>query len=177
MNGSVYLQNNSMIRKIDDLGRIVIPKDLRKKLHISEGEDLELSLLDNAICLKKYSSLLEIKNQLSNIISTIERNLHIKAIITDRNEVLSSSFTTNDNKLLSIITNTIMDREHVIAKDIIKLNITQDLIIEGYISYYPIIVNSTEKGLLIFIADKNYSFIEPIIKLVTDIISIIIESS
>lgn len=46
-----------IIRRVDDLGRIVIPKEIRKQLHIREGEPLELFIDGTDIVWKKYSPL------------------------------------------------------------------------------------------------------------------------
>ena len=40
-------------RKVDELGRIVIPIEVRKKLGIKDGEHLEISIIDNKIVLEK----------------------------------------------------------------------------------------------------------------------------
>ena len=40
-------------RKIDELGRIVIPIEVRKKLEIKEGESLDISVIENKIILEK----------------------------------------------------------------------------------------------------------------------------
>ena len=43
-----------IIRRIDDLGRIVIPKEIRRSLAIKEGDPLEISFENNKICLERY---------------------------------------------------------------------------------------------------------------------------
>lgn len=43
-----------IIRRIDDLGRIVIPKEIRLKIGLREGDAMEIFLEDNRICLEKY---------------------------------------------------------------------------------------------------------------------------
>lgn len=45
-----------IIRRIDDLGRIVIPKEIRRSLAIKEGDPLEISLENNKICLERYQT-------------------------------------------------------------------------------------------------------------------------
>lgn len=50
----------NIIRRIDDIGRIVIPKEIRKKLNIEEGDPLEFWLdKDNNIILKKYQNTID----------------------------------------------------------------------------------------------------------------------
>ncbi len=45
-----------VLRKVDELGRIVIPIDVRKQLGIKEGETLEISIENNKVVLeKKYA--------------------------------------------------------------------------------------------------------------------------
>lgn len=45
-----------IIRKIDELGRIVIPKDVRDTLDLVAGDDLEISVKDNCVVLKKVGN-------------------------------------------------------------------------------------------------------------------------
>ena len=49
------MKTTGIIRRIDDLGRIVIPKELRKTLRIKNGESLEIFVDGEDIILKKYS--------------------------------------------------------------------------------------------------------------------------
>ena len=49
-----------IIRRIDDLGRIVIPKEMRRKLKINEGDPLEIYIIDDGILLKPYNGAHEI---------------------------------------------------------------------------------------------------------------------
>lgn len=48
------MQATGIVRRIDDLGRIVIPKELRRLFRIAEGDSLEVFTQDNMICFKKY---------------------------------------------------------------------------------------------------------------------------
>ena len=45
-----------IIRRVDDLGRIVIPKEIRRNLGIREGDPLEIFLHEDCICFKKYTN-------------------------------------------------------------------------------------------------------------------------
>ncbi len=44
-----------IVRRIDELGRIVIPKELRRILHIKEGDEMEIVALNEGVMLKKYN--------------------------------------------------------------------------------------------------------------------------
>lgn len=44
-----------IVRRIDDLGRVVIPKEIRRNLGIREGDPLEIFLHEDCVCFKKYS--------------------------------------------------------------------------------------------------------------------------
>lgn len=48
------MRATGIIRRIDDLGRIVIPKEIRKNLHIEEGDPLELFVDSDGLVLKPY---------------------------------------------------------------------------------------------------------------------------
>ena len=48
------MKATGIVRRIDDLGRIVIPKEIRRSMGIREGDAMEISLENNRICLEKY---------------------------------------------------------------------------------------------------------------------------
>ena len=50
------MKATGIVRRIDDLGRIVIPKEIRRSMGIREGDAMEISLENNRICLEKYST-------------------------------------------------------------------------------------------------------------------------
>lgn len=67
---------NSIIKKIDDLGRVAIPKEMRRQMHLSSFDELEIIYNNKEIVLKKHSpdfarELLEIKG---NLIEWAENN-------------------------------------------------------------------------------------------------------
>lgn len=52
------MKTTGIVRRIDELGRVVIPKELRRTMHIKEGEEMEVFVApDDTLVLKKYSAL------------------------------------------------------------------------------------------------------------------------
>ena len=49
------MKATGIIRRLDDLGRIVIPKEIRRNMRLREGDAMEIFLEDNCVCLKKYT--------------------------------------------------------------------------------------------------------------------------
>ena len=48
------MEATGIVRRVDDLGRVVIPKEIRRNLGIHEGDPLEIFLHEDCICFKKY---------------------------------------------------------------------------------------------------------------------------
>jgi AbrB family transcriptional regulator (stage V sporulation protein T) len=50
------MKNTGVIRRIDDLGRVVIPKEIRRTLGIREGDPLEVYIQNDMVCYKKFNA-------------------------------------------------------------------------------------------------------------------------
>ena len=48
------MKATGIVRRVDDLGRVVIPKEIRRACNIREGEPLEIFLEDSGVVFKKY---------------------------------------------------------------------------------------------------------------------------
>ena len=69
--GGIILKATGVVRRIDDLGRIVIPKEIRRTLRIKEGDPLEIFTdKEGEVILKKYSPI----GELSEFATRIRRN-------------------------------------------------------------------------------------------------------
>lgn len=72
------MKATGIIRRVDDLGRIVIPKEIRRSLRIREGDPLELFMENDAVCFMKYHKFNQAQWDLaSKIISPIVSNYAI----------------------------------------------------------------------------------------------------
>lgn len=86
------MKATGIVRRIDDLGRIVIPKEIRRTMHINEGDPLEIyTKSEGEIIFKKYSPIGELRsfaNQHANILSKI---INIPVIICDRDNIIAAA--------------------------------------------------------------------------------------
>ena len=79
-----------IVRRIDDLGRVVIPKELRRTLKIRNGDPLEI-YVDRAgqIMLKKYSPINELGQFAQEYAESLNEALGHAAIITDKDSIVA----------------------------------------------------------------------------------------
>ena len=78
------MKATGVVRRIDDLGRIVIPKEIRRNLRIREGDSLEIYTDSNeAIILKKYSHIESINNFIAQYAEAVFASSNREIIITD----------------------------------------------------------------------------------------------
>ena len=61
------MKSTGIVRRIDDLGRVVIPKEVRRTMHIKEGDPLELFMEGEYVCFKRYDSCHPIRQCLETL--------------------------------------------------------------------------------------------------------------
>lgn len=82
------MKATGIVRRIDDLGRIVIPKEIRRNLHIREGDPLEIFLEeDGGVVFKKYSIMGEFSSYAKQMQNALSSN-GIAAAIFDNDGIL-----------------------------------------------------------------------------------------
>lgn len=86
------MKATGVVRRIDDLGRVVIPKEIRKTLRIKEGEPLEIFTdKDGSILLRKYSPIGELTEFATEYAETLAKTTGHIAFITDKDTVIAVS--------------------------------------------------------------------------------------
>lgn len=86
------MKATGIVRRIDDLGRVVIPKEIRRTLRIREGDPLEIFVSRGSeIILKKYSPISELGHFATEYADALFDSLHLPAFISDRDEIIAVS--------------------------------------------------------------------------------------
>lgn len=86
------MKATGIVRRIDDLGRVVIPKEIRRTLRIREGDPLEIFVdREGEVILKKYSPIQELGQFAQEYAEALFESLGHPVMITDRDEVIAVS--------------------------------------------------------------------------------------
>lgn len=115
------MRATGIVRRIDDLGRIVVPKEIRRTLRIREGDPLEIFTdREGEIILKKYSPIGEITPFAQEYAESLAQISGHSVIITDRDQVIAIAGTSKRdalNKSISKELETLINDRESISSD------------------------------------------------------------
>ena len=165
--------NTGLVRKIDELGRIVIPKEIRRNLAIKDGEEMEIYIDENSIILKKFQRLLSFKELVRNYVNIFNKIIPISLLITDRESIIlvnKNEYKDIEHKKISSNLSKIFDER----KDGVglNLNVSENIVIKGFFYIKPIILNTDLVGSIICVSDKEIDKQE---KLIVDLIDALLK--
>ncbi|KKB35286.1 Stage V sporulation protein T, AbrB family transcriptional regulator (SpoVT) [Bacillus thermotolerans] len=84
------MKATGIVRRIDDLGRVVIPKEIRRTLRIREGDPLEIFVdRDGEVILKKYSPISELGDFAEEYAEALNDSLNCSVLICDRDAIIA----------------------------------------------------------------------------------------
>ena len=86
------MKATGIVRRIDDLGRVVIPKEIRRTMRIREGDPLEIfTERDGEVIFKKYSPIGELGEFAAGYAETLAKTSGLPVVITDKDSVIAVS--------------------------------------------------------------------------------------
>lgn len=86
------MKATGIVRRVDDLGRIVIPKEIRRTLKIREGDPLEIyTEKDGGVIFRKYSPMGDLQDFATQICESIGANTGRIAAVSDRDSIIALS--------------------------------------------------------------------------------------
>ena len=86
------MKATGIVRRIDDLGRVVIPKEIRRTMRIREGDPLEIYTdRDGEVIFKKYSPIVELNVFASEYAETLQKTAGMPVFICDRDAIIAVS--------------------------------------------------------------------------------------
>ena len=146
------MKSTGIVRRVDELGRIVIPKEIRRTLRIRNGESLEIFIDKDMINLKKFSEISDLSDISKEIVEIVNSTLKKTILITDRDMFVAASGDLRkifiDKKISKTLETIIKDRRIIMESNRHEMS---------YYSYviYPLIINGDAVGSVIILSDKN----------------------
>ena len=151
------MKATGIIRRIDELGRIVIPKEMRKALRIKDGENLEIYVdgADNII-LRKHSLIKKINDFAQELADAIYALIKHDVVIADNDIILAVSGSLKreyrNKNISSELSTKIFRREEMLERHKKELHLVEDKKIEATYVVSPIIVDGDAIGTILIIS-------------------------
>ena len=164
------MKSTGVIRRIDELGRVVIPKEIRRNLGIRDGENVEIYTDDESIILKKHYRMSTNSDLAFNLCELINNELNNKIMITDREKIIAAQGYNEDivGKKLNKEYLEIIESREITEKESF---IVEDIKIEEKFIFIPIISLNDSIGLVILSSNNELKGELSIGKLVSSIFS------
>jgi AbrB family transcriptional regulator, stage V sporulation protein T len=155
------MKATGIVRRIDDLGRVVVPKEIRRTLRIREGDPLEIFVdREGEVILKKYSPINELGNFAKEYAEALFDTLGHTVLISDRDEYIAVAGGSKkeylNKKVGSIIEKIMDDRSVVIEKNQQNIELV-DGQEESAASYVmaPIVANGDPVGCVVMFSKEK----------------------
>ncbi len=171
----ISMKETGVIRRIDELGRIVIPKEVRKKLKIRNGDSIDIYIDNDKILLQKYSALKDLEEIVKVLVETLSKSYNASIVISDMSKVLATSIKeVNIETSLSEDFTKIIEQQNTldITKNNLLLNDTYIIPIHSKLK--PIIIYGDLYGSILITNCNNKS--EELITILNNFITQYLES-
>ena len=128
------MNSSGIIRRVDELGRIVIPVEVRRLMNIRVGENLEFLVNNGLITLKKKSYLENNTSSISPLIDVLHSTIKCSYFFTDREHILFSSNKELEHKILTSSLNSLLNNyeEYNIVDSIKEYDISSRIYLFPY---------------------------------------------
>ena len=156
MNGGNIVITTGIVRRIDELGRIVIPKEIRKNLRIKNGDNLEILVEGDNITLRKYSQIENLENIANVYADSFYQVLKYNIIITDTDKIVAVGGNLKkkylNNNISDEIERMIERRDSFVERKKKSIEISPGVSEFGYYSIATIINNGDSIGSVIILS-------------------------
>ncbi|GLF92533.1 stage V sporulation protein T [Bacillus safensis] len=155
------MKATGIVRRIDDLGRVVIPKEIRRTLRIREGDPLEIFVdRDGEVILKKYSPISELGDFAKEYADALFDSLGHSILICDRDTYIAVSGSSKKeylNKSISDLLERTMDQRNSVLEESKKEIQLIDGIDDDVSAYTiaPIVANGDPIGAVVLFSKER----------------------
>lgn len=153
------MKSTGVVRRVDDLGRIVIPKEIRRTLKIRDGEELEIFVENDVVVLKKFSKVADLENISKKIIDVVSSLIGKTVLVSDRDMFITGSGDLKKNYMNKEISNFIeeaMEKRTVcVEKSLSSIELVSGITDSYSYIVYPIISFGDVVGSVVVISNSS----------------------
>ena len=154
------MKATGIVRRIDDLGRIVIPKEIRRTLRIREGDPLEIfTNTDGGVIFKKYSPVGELSPFAEQYAEVLSKTANVPVLISDSDHIVAAAGVSKKEFLERRVTPAVEDYMHSRQKFVGNEEDRSLRPVEGIERHaavvHPIIAASDVTGAVIMLFDED----------------------
>lgn len=144
------MKSTGVVRRIDELGRIVLPKEIRKNLKIKAGDNLEIFMNDRDIVLSKYNIFDDKKDLFEMLANSVLGYTKKSFIITDTSKIIAGSKYLIDKDISDDLDSLMFTRGSKIGNK--EICISSNILSNNY-CYSSIVSNSDVCGIVVIFDD------------------------
>lgn len=162
------MRTMGVVRRIDELGRIVIPKEVRRRLHMDSGDLVDISVEEENVVLSKFHPLNHDQEMVASFCDSLKESYQTDLIITNLQKVIYSTLDSNLNeeeldpeflkrinsyidKEISALNRIVLTKNYTIDKDCICYEIYIENDHFGYLILLDGMISKKQKDLAVFI--------------------------
>ena len=144
----IFIKEIGSIRKLDELGRIVIPKSVREKLNMEQGDNIEFFVEENKVLLKKSSALEVSEEEIYKLLQLYYLKYYRSSVILENGKIILE-YGKDVDKIIDFMSNKNINNMN--KKVVMKIN---------YNDKYYYVTNIKDKYHFIVYEDKMFNSID-----------------
>ena len=172
------MKQSGITRRIDELGRIVIPKEIRKSMHIKRGELLEIYMHDEESLMIKKHLLMSKKDEFINVfLSRLSTILNANIYITNLSEIVFSSISDFIGQKVDVEFDKVINNANMNNIKLDEIKLSNKITLKHPFKLYPILPNGDLIGIFIIDQNKNIELNDDIMRLSVSVIENFFENN
>ncbi|MBE6849515.1 MAG: AbrB/MazE/SpoVT family DNA-binding domain-containing protein [Ruminococcus sp.] len=154
------MKATGIVRRIDDLGRVVIPKEIRRTMRIREGDPLEIyTSNDGEVIFKKYSAIGEMSENAGQVADIMHKLAGCPVVVFDRDHVVATSGVTkkefNERRVSPELEELMESRRQFFAEDASRKFYAVEGVEQPALACLPILSSGDVTGAVTFLSNGN----------------------
>ena len=154
------MKATGIVRRIDDLGRVVIPKEIRRTMRIREGDPLEIyTSNDGEVIFKKYSAIGEMSENAGQVADIMHKLAGCPVVVFDRDHVVATSGVTkkefSERRVSPELEELMEGRRQFFAEDAERKFYAVEGVEQSALACMPILSAGDVTGAVTFLSNGN----------------------